>query len=158
MARVEINEAALAEVMREWLTRRARVALQVYVDEPLLRDSGSYPFERHEQDRSIRDPASHTITPTPLGIRITITAAGAPYIEEGNEPDGGIGEIVSPSGDDMYIPLRPGAENRFAGANSKGTVKITSDGRLYFVTKSVQPYRGTHRLRRAVRTAFGIGL
>ncbi len=141
MAKVVFNDVNLQRILTEYLVKRANAGLIDYRAQPLKYDDPGYPFDRREEEDSIRDPGSSTITPIPLGIRVTITAPGAVYIEEGNEPRSG-GDIVSPTGDKLYIP-------------QKGKLTV-SGGRVYFVTESVKPYAGTGRLRRAMRKAFGI--
>jgi hypothetical protein len=152
VARVVFNEINLERVLTEYLIKRANVGLSGYRTEPLLYDDPSYPFDRHENQDSIRDPGSSSIRKIPHGIRVEIKAPGAVFIEEGNAPGGVPGEITAAvPGENMYIPAR-------------GKLSIHG-GKVYFVTKSVQSYGDNpnskshakiHRLRRNILAAFGI--
>ena len=137
MASVEIDEAALARMIQIKLEERARLALEIYTEEPLKYDAAGYPFARHADQRSIRDPDSQSVTPLGLsGVRIAVSAVAARFIEDGNRPGGG------------YL-IRPTRKKSLA-------IPVVSGGNLYF--QSVKPYEGTDRLWNAVKKAFNFAV
>lgn len=148
MSRVRIDRSKLDEQIRRVLVPRARQALLLYRAEPLKRDDPAYPFFRNPGNRSIRDPRSATITPIPGGIRITITAKGAPFIEFGNDSDGDRDYIYGRPL--LVIPLKRG--RRRAGKGSIASI----NGRPTLVIERVRTYSGRHLLERSVRIAFGV--
>lgn len=148
MSRVNIDRSKLDDQIRRALMPRARQALLIYRAQRLKRDDPAYPFYRNKSQRSIRDPASSSITPIPGGIRITIAAKGAPFIEFGND-DGGDREYIH-GRPLLVIPLKRGRKR--SGAGSIAVV----NGRPTLVIERVRTYSGRHLLQRSVRQAFGI--
>jgi len=148
MAKVVLNNN-LEDIMNRWLLANAEAAVIDYREQPLELDAADYPFERHPGERSIRDPASSSITKILNGVRIKIEARGAYYIEFGNDASG---DTIESKGDrGLHLPLSAAGEAKFPEAEYHIE---RYGGRVFLVKAFVNAYKGTNRLRNAVRRAF----
>lgn len=140
--KIVFNDSKIERIMREWLIANSEHALVDYRAQPLKKDDPNYPFADHPGDGDIRDPSASKVTPIHNGVRITVTARGAGFIETGNDPGGGFID-----GNPLKIPLKPG--------RTLGRLQIIN-GKAFFITERVHAYEGRHLLRDAVRRAFKI--
>lgn len=154
MTKIEIDQAKLDGIMYRMMLPRAHVALNLYRSARHKRDDSDYPFRRHPGQRSVRSLASAKIRPIPGGLRITIEAEGAYFLEKGNDAKGSI--IQAPAGKKLYIPIKKRARRTGPkGLDPKAFVFKGRDGRMYLATRRVRAYKGRHLLERSVAAAFG---
>jgi hypothetical protein len=134
MAQVDISETKVNLMVRRMLQERARLALEIYTLKELEYDKPSHPWERRKDQRSIRSPKSQSVTPLgAAGVRIAVTAVGATFIEDGNQPDGGGLIRKKPRSKGLVLPLKGGG---------------------FAIRSHVRPYKGTDRLWNSVKEAF----
>lgn len=150
-----IDERRLEAEIVKMMMPRAHAALNAYRASRLRRDNEGYPFRRHPGQRSVRSLAASRITRIPRGIRITVDAPGAYFLEEGNDEKGAV--ISAPSGQKLIIPLKKRGKRTGRGLDPKAYVFTGGDGRLYLATRRVRSYEGRHLLQKHVRLAFGLG-
>ena len=153
-----VTDAKLMRVLRADMEIRAREALAAYSIHRRAYDDADYPFAKHEGQRSVRNPASQSVSNIPGGIRITVQAEGAHYEEYGNDTFG-TRRFIYPKDNDghLWIPLRGGAfRNKNLGRPAAGTITTDSTGRPVLRIGRVHTYEGRHLLEKSVRTAFGL--
>lgn len=153
-----VSDRKIMRVLRADMEVRARIALAAYSAEKRAYDDADYPFEKHDGQRSVRNPASQSVANIPGGIRITVEAEGAAYEEYGNDSSG-TRRFIYPNKNDghLWIPLRGGAfRNKNLGKPTRGTLTTDSSGRPVLRIGRVHTYEGKHLLEKSVRTAFGL--
>jgi len=152
VTRVEINEFSLRRELYADMRERAAMALLLYTQRRRAYDSPSYPFARHEDQRSVRDPASQEIRTIPGGIQIVVTAPGAYFEEFGNDQNRQTIHPIYPK-KHLTLPAKRGAS---IGSRNGRLGVDPRTGKAVFLFKAVDTYDGKHRLRDSARIAFGI--
>ena len=153
-----VTERKIMRELRADMEIRAREALAAYSIHRRAYDDVDYPFAEHDGQRSVREPASQSVSNIPGGIRITVQAEGAAFEEFGNDTNG-TRRFIFPRNNDghLWIPLRGGAfRNKNLGRPRAGTITTDASGRPVLRIGKVHTYEGRHLLEKSVRTAFGM--